>query len=102
MTILVDLEIKFPKLFTKQKLKEERYKYASARFVEENKNVSMDSLADVNHPLINRLWPDRLDLGTMTVVLGNVSLPARILSGLDELETRLRAKARVLRSRLRG
>lgn len=75
---------------------------ATARFVEQNQNVAMDSLADVNHPLINRLWPDRLDLGTMSVVLGNFSLPAKVLSGLDELESRLRAKARVLRKRLRG
>lgn len=75
---------------------------ATARFIEENQNVCMDSLADVNHPLINRLWPDRLDLGTMSVVLGNFSLPAKVLSGLDELEARLRAKARVLRKRLRG
>lgn len=75
---------------------------ATARFISQNEIVSMDSLADENHPLINRLWPERLDLGTMAVVLGQFSLPARILSGLDELESRLRAKARVLRKRLRG
>lgn len=75
---------------------------ATKRFVREHQNVSMDSLADMNHPLINRLWPDRLDLGTMTVVLGTFALPAKVLSGLDELESRLRAKARVLRKRLRG
>lgn len=75
---------------------------ATRRFLEDNPNVSMDSLADVNHPLINRLWPDRLDLGTMTLVLGKLSLPSRILSLMDELEARLRAKARIIRKRLRG
>ncbi|MEP0521604.1 MAG: GNAT family N-acetyltransferase [Hyphomicrobiales bacterium] len=75
---------------------------ATKRFLEENPNVSMDSLADENHPLINKIWPDRLDLGTMALALGRSNLPAKILSGLDELETRLRAKARIVRKRLRG
>lgn len=75
---------------------------ATRRFIQDHQTISMDSLADINHPLINRLWPDRLDLGTMTLVLGTFALPAKALSALDELESRLRVKARALRKRLRG
>lgn len=75
---------------------------ASERFVADDTEIVMDSLAGPEHPMVGWLWPDQLTVGTLVIPLAGPAIQARILSGFYDLENRLRKLARAVRQRLRG
>ena len=66
----------------------------------------IDSLASADHPMVDRLWPDRLAVGTLVIGPKPGSLRATALHALGlaslHAETRGREFARHLRARLRA
>ena len=66
----------------------------------------IDSLASADHPMVDRLWPDRLAIGTLVIGPKPGSLRATALHALGlaslRAETPARELARHLRARLKA
>lgn len=75
---------------------------ASERFVMQDTDLAIDSLAGPEHPMVGWLWSGRKTVGTLVIPLAGSPLKARLISWLHAAENRLRQKARAVRQRLRG
>ena len=61
----------------------------------------VDSTADANHPMIDRLWPGRLAMGDVLVPLGADGPVLRICEHALRKRRRMRAAARTVANRIR-
>ncbi len=62
-----------------------------------------DSCATANHPMINRLWPGRITIGDVLLVLPSASpssLRSKLVVRAEEARRWIRATAKALHSRL--
>lgn len=74
---------------------------ASERFVADDIEIAVDSLAGPDHPMVGWLWPAQLTVGTLVIPLAGSPVQARVLSRFYELENQLRKMVRTLRQRFR-
>ncbi len=62
----------------------------------------VDSCATADHPMINRLWRERLALSDRLIAAGKTAIPFPVVTALDSARRRATSLARSVRDTLRG
>ena len=72
------------------------------RLLSEPGIARVDSCASADHPMIDHIWRERLDLCDRLIALRPSALPFGVLCGIESLRRRAIAAARAIRNRFRG
>jgi CelD/BcsL family acetyltransferase involved in cellulose biosynthesis len=72
------------------------------RLLAEPSIARADSCAVADHPMIDQIWRERLELCDRLIALRPPAVPFDMLCGIERLRRRVIAAAKTIRSRLRG